>query len=135
MATISINNLAHAIYDSSKDKSGKELERVMQNTVQFLADKHMLGKAPQIIDKVEEITDEHAGIVRAKVGTTSRLHQRTIGEIESIVKKKYKAKDVILTLEEDEKLLGGVKIQVRDEVIDMTLSNKLDKLHNYLIQN
>jgi F0F1-type ATP synthase delta subunit len=35
----------------------------------------------------------------------------------------------------DEKLLGGIKIKVGDEIIDGTLKNKIKKLENHLIIN
>ena len=35
----------------------------------------------------------------------------------------------------DEKLLGGFKIEVNDEIIDLTIKNKLEKLQEYLTRN
>ena len=51
------------------------------------------------------------------------------------IKKKYQAKEVILELKEDDKLLGGIKIEIGDEIIDMTLKNKIKKLQNYLLSS
>ena len=35
----------------------------------------------------------------------------------------------------DEKLLGGFRIEVNDEVIDLTLKNKIFKLEEYLTRS
>ncbi len=133
MSTISINNLAHAIYDSSKGKEGEELDQLITNTTHFLAEKHLLGKAPQVIEALEKIINIDEGIVRATISSKEKLQKKMVAEVEEIVKKRYKAKDVYLSFIEDKKLLGGIKIEVGDEVINMTLKNKLDKLQNYLI--
>lgn len=135
MATISINNLAKAIYESGKDKSGTDLAHVMENATKFLAEKHMLGKAPQILEVLENITDSHDGIVRVKISSKEKLSNKLKDEAEEIVKKRYKAKVVYLEEYEDKNLLGGIKIEVGDEIINMTLRNKLDKLQNYLIES
>ena len=135
MATISINNLARAIYESSKDKEGAELTRLIENTTNFLSEKHMLGKAPQILESLEKIIDKDAGIVRARISSKEKLDKKMGGEIEDLIKKKYKAKDTEMTYSENKDLLGGIKIEVRDEVINMTLRSKLDKLQDYLIKN
>ena len=133
MATISINNLAHAIYDSSKGKEGTELDQLMTHVTGFLAEKHMLGKAPHILEMLEKIIDTHEGVVRATISSKEKLHKKMADDVEKIVKDRYKAKDVHLSFIEDKELLGGIKIEVGDEVINMTLKNKLNKLQNYLI--
>ena len=135
MTKISINNLVFAIYESSKDKSGEELENVLKNSVRLLSEKRSLGKSKKILSKLEEIVDKKNEIVRAKVHSTTEIKKKTIDEIEDFIKKRYKVKNVILDFEINERLLGGIKIEVGDEVIDLTLKNKIHKLKNYLINN
>lgn len=135
MTKISINNLAYAIYESSKDKSGEELENVLKNSVKLLSEKRSLGKSKKILNKLEEIIDKRDEIIRVKVHSNTEIKKGTIDEIEDFIKKRYGVKNTILNFEINEKLLGGIKIEVRDEIIDMTLKNKLHKLKNYLITN
>jgi F-type H+-transporting ATPase subunit delta len=133
MATASIKNIARAFYESSKDKGEEELAVLGRNTIAFLQEKYLLAKAPQILEAIEEIIDSEEGIVRAHITTHSKISKSMAEEIENIVKKRYKARDVILDFKEDSALLGGIKIEVGDEVIDMTLRNKLNTLQAYLI--
>ncbi|HUC88512.1 MAG TPA: F0F1 ATP synthase subunit delta [Candidatus Paceibacterota bacterium] len=135
MPIISINNLAQAIYDSSKGKTGEDLDALMENAACLLAEKHMLGKSNLILDKLENIIDEDNGIVRARVSTRTKTDKKITDAVEELLKKRYKAKEIIPTYIEDKKLLGGIKIEVGDEVIDMTLSNKIGQLQNYLNTN
>ena len=71
------------------------------------------------------------GILQKIIGSSA--DKKIELEIEDFIKKRYKAKNTVLEFEVNEKLLGGIKIQVGDEIIDTTLKNKIKKLENYLI--
>lgn len=135
MATLSTRTIAHAIYESTKDKSGSDLHDVLKNSVEILSKKKMLSKSDDILEKLEEIVDHKEGVTRAKVTSKNKLHKDEIKEIEEILKKKYKAKDIYLDIQEDKKLIGGVKIEVGDEIIDFSLRNGIDQLQIYLTNN
>jgi F-type H+-transporting ATPase subunit delta len=133
MATISTNNLARAIYESSLGKSGSELDMVTKNIVEIISRKHLIGKSKEIITSLEKIIDKNEEVVRAKISSRIKLEKKIIDEIEDFIKKRYKAKNTVLEFEVDEKLIGGIKIEIGDEIIDTTLKNKIKKLENYLI--
>lgn len=135
MATISTNNLVRAIYESSVNKEGRELDDVMKNAVKLISDKHLLGKSKEILDKLEQLVDKKEESARVKVCSRKKLDKRATDEIEKFIKERYKVKNVIILPEINEKLLGGIKIEVGDEVMDLTLKNKIHKLKNYLINN
>ena len=133
MATISINNLARAIYESSEKKDGAELDAITKRAVNLISKKHLLSKSKEIIIQLEKIFDKNEEIVRAKISSKTKIDKKIVDEIEDFIKKRYKAKNTVLEFEIDEKLLGGIKIEVGDEIIDTTLKNKIKKLENYLI--
>jgi F-type H+-transporting ATPase subunit delta len=133
MATISINNLAHAIYESSLNKKDGELDIVTKNTIDLISKKHLISKSKEILNTLEKIIDKKEGVVRVKISSNKKIDKKITDEIEDFIKKKYKAKNAVLEFEINEKLLGGIKIQVGDEIIDTTLKNKIKKLENYLI--
>ncbi|MFA6392960.1 MAG: F0F1 ATP synthase subunit delta [Candidatus Paceibacterota bacterium] len=135
MATISIKNLAEAIYDSSLNKEGKEFNDVVDKCALYLKNRNLLGKKEEILKALEKIVNKEGGIVKAKVTTESKLKKEYEKEIEEFIKKKYKVREVILELKEDTKLLGGIKIEIGDEIIDGTLSGKIKQLQDYLITN
>lgn len=135
MKAISVNNLARAIYESSKEKSGVDLNHALLNAAEFIRDKNMMSKSKLILSSLEKIIDEAEAIVRVKVSSSKKLTKGMIEEIEEFLKKRYKKSDVIMEQVEDTKLLGGLKIEIGDEVMDMTLSNKIHQLQNYLNEN
>lgn len=135
MANISVNNLASAIYESLKDKEGISFEETATNVIKIMQDKHMLGKYDQVLDALQKIVDRHDEIVRARVSTKGSVNEKDLKEIEEFIKRRYKVKEVVIDKKEDPKLLGGIKIEIEDEIIDFTLANKLHQLQNYLITN
>ena len=135
MAKISTKNLAIAINEMTKGKTDHELDVVLSNVVDFLAKKRMLRKTPDILEKLEEIINKEEGTVEAKITYKDIPTKKISDEIEEILKKRYKAKKILTEINENKEMLGGVKIEVGDEVIDLTLKNKINQLQNYLITN
>lgn len=135
MAQVSTKTIAQAIYEASYDKEGKELSLVLLNATKVLADKHLLGKSKEILEHLQNIIDQKEGTVRANIQSAQKLSKNITTDIEDELRKRYKAKTVEIENNIDEKYLGGLKIQVGDEIIDLTLSHQLHQLQNYLNAN
>ena len=133
MTNISVKNLAHAIYESSADKSGAELDAVINNAVKIISEKHLLSKSEEIIKELEKAIDKKEKLTRAIVTSKDKMDKKMTDGVEEFIRKRYKTPNVILEMKTDPKLLGGIKIQVGDEIIDTTLQHKIRKLENYLI--
>lgn len=130
MTAISNNNIAEAIYLVSKD--AKEEKQFLHKVIQFLVKKRLLSKAPDILLALSKIINDHNKVVVAKVSSVNKINETTNKEIAGILIKRYSAKEVNLVEILDEKLLGGYKIEVNDEVIDLTIKNKLERLQEHL---
>ncbi len=135
MAKISTKNLVLAIHEMTKDKSGHELDVAIQNITDYLAKKRMIPRAPEILRKLEELINFDEGIVKANITYKNIPEKKITDEIEEILMSRYGAKKILAVTNENENVLGGVKIEVGDEVIDLTLKNKINQLQNYLITN
>ena len=135
MATISIKNLTKAIYESSYKKEGAELDTTIGKAVKLISRKHLMGKSKEIIKELEKIIDKEDSVIRVKVSSKNKINSKSISEIEDFIKKRYKIDNTVIEYKIDEKLLGGIKIEVGDEVIDTTLKSQIKKLQNYLITN
>lgn len=135
MSTISIKNLASAIYESSLNKEGDELDIIIKDSTKLIAHNNLLGKSEQILTAIENIINKEQGKVRVKVKSKIKITDKMSEEIVDFIKKRYKAKEVILEFIEDPTLLGGIKIEIGDEIIDTTLRYKLNQLQNYLTTN
>ncbi len=133
MAKISSKDIAEALYASTKSKSGAELERTLGNAVEFLSKNKLLSKAPEILGHLERIRNRDIGIVSAKVTSRNPISKHTADEIKTALKNRYKASEIHLNFAEDPSLLGGIKIEAKDEVIDLSLKNKLNQLQAHLL--
>ncbi len=135
MAKTSTKDIAQALYESTKGKSGAELSRLLENAVALLAKSRLLGKSPEILEHLEKIRDKDLGIVSAKVTSRHPLARHTLDEIRRALKSRYRATDITLETHEDPSLIGGIKIEAKDELIDISLKNKLRQLQTHLINN
>jgi len=132
MATISNNDIARSIYLLSKGKTGAELSNILHNVTKFLARKRLLSKANDILSRLKKIIDQENGILAVKVTSGKKLGEEIKKSLVHSLKERYRVRDVNFIEKQDENLLGGVKIEANDEIIDLTVKNKIEKLKEYL---
>ena len=131
MANISNIDIARAIYLACKDNIGNE-PSFLKDVVKFLARKRFLYRAKDILFNLEKIIHQENGIITAKVKSARILSEETKREITHSLKKLYSARKVLYEESVDKNLLGGMRIEVNDEIIDLTVKNKVKKLQEYL---
>ncbi len=132
MAIISNSNIARAIYLISRNKSRSEQVDISKKVVGFLFKKRLLSKAKDIILQLEKIINHEEDRIIAKVSSAEKLNHQTKTHLEHTLKKRYSAKEIVLVEKVDEELLGGLKVEINDEVIDFSIKNKIGKLQEYL---
>jgi F-type H+-transporting ATPase subunit delta len=135
MVSILTKNIAQAIYESSCNKEGALLDVAIMDSATFLKKKNLLGKKEEILKALEDMINKEEGIIKARVTTKSQIEKELEKGIEDFIREKYKAKEVILELKTNKDVLGGIKIEIGDEIIDTTLSSKIHQLQDYLIKN
>lgn len=135
MAIISNNDIARAIYLASKDMNKNEQTALSQRVIKFLSKRRLLSKSRDILSRLGEITNKEESRVVAKVTTPEKLDSRMRTHLEQALKKRYSAKEIFFKENLDSKLLGGYKIEVNDEVIDLSIKNKIGKLQEHLIKS
>ena len=131
----STKTFAEAIYESTKGKSGPALLQSLTNTVEFMSKNQLLSKSKEILAQLEKIIDKDEGILRARITSASPLSKKSEIELESNLKKRYGVKEVELDITEDKSLIHGIKIEVEDEIMDLSTSHRLHKLQEHLIRN
>lgn len=132
MTTISNNQIACACCLVLKDKTPAEQPIVFKKIVQFLARKHLLSKTSDILVQLEKIINSDEQRMMAKVFSANKLSGEIKRNIAHSLKKRYSVKEIVLNEIIDKKLLGGFRIEANDEVIDLSIKNKIKKLKEYL---
>ncbi len=134
MATLSNNDIARAIYLVSKDKTEIELREINTKIIEFLTRKRLISKVPGILEKLNKIINNEEEKLEIKISTKTKLKEEVKKELIFFLKERYKVKEIVLTERLDEKLIGGMKIEIGDEIIDLTVKNKIKKLEEHLIR-
>ena len=133
MSKISIKNITEVIEETTRGKSGAELEFVLKNIVKFLYTKKLLSQSPQILEKLEEEINKKENRIQMKIRSANKISENKKKEIEKEMKNKYKAKEIVSEYFEDKSLLGGMKIEIGEDTIDGTYRNRLNQLEKHLI--
>lgn len=126
MSKISTNNVAKAVFEGLKQKP--DLKVFAQNLEKFLVKKKMLPQANIILDKVSRLYDADSGVVKAKLITAQDLAAQDRSQIIDVLKSRYGVGEVVLEEVVDPSLIGGFRVEVFDEVLDVSILNKLKKL-------
>jgi F-type H+-transporting ATPase subunit delta len=134
MATISNNDIAKAIYLTYLNKKDNDSKLYLKNVVKFLDRRRLLSKKEDILLKLNKIKNQHEGIKEVLVKTAEKLSHETKQNLIKMLTKRYSSRDIVLNEIIDESLIGGVKLEVDDEVIDLTIKNKIKKLQQHLIR-
>ncbi len=134
MTTLSNNDIARAIYLVSKDKTGVELHDINKKIVRFLAHRRLLSKSKDILGRLSKIMNYENRRIAVKILSAKKLKEELREKLITFLEKRYKAKEVVVIETLDEKLLGGIRIEVNDEAIDLTVKNKIKKLQEHLIR-
>lgn len=101
------------------------------NAVQLLTQRRALDALPDVAAAYDALLNESMGRVPVSVTSAVALsdpqRSRLSGELERVLRG-----DVVLDLREDEGLLGGLIVQVGDQVIDGSVRTRLDSMRRTL---
>ena len=134
MKKISSKDIAEAVYNATEGKSGSDLALLLKRSAQMLKEKRLLGKSEDVLRALQNILDEKSGAMRIKVFTAMAMDSGEKKKLENEIKEKYKAKKVISEFFEKKELLGGMRVEIGDEVLDTTYKSQLSKLEKFLIK-
>jgi F-type H+-transporting ATPase subunit delta len=133
MSTVTNNDIAKAIYLTLKSEGVQEGAQY-DKVVEFLARKRLLSRAHDILSRLARIINTTEGRTIVKVSSAEPLTEKTREHLTQALGKYYPKKKIVLEEEVETGLVGGLRLEVNDEVIDLSVRNKLNKLQTYLTQ-
>lgn len=115
-----------------------QLDERVKNLVFLLLDKGRIEILPAVHHEFIKIADSKKSVLHIKIFSANPLETENVDKIKEIYKVKYGKLAVKAELFVDKSLLGGIKIQIGDTVIDSTLKgrfNELSKITNAKLLN
>lgn len=131
---VSSKQYAQVLYKLTKDKSSEEVDIVVKKFVANLRSKQKLNSIDQVIKQFVKIYNKENSIVEAIVSTGREVDEKTVENIKKILKERYKAEKIEMEMKVDEKLKGGIKIMVEEDILDNSIAGKLARLRNGLVR-
>lgn len=112
---------------------GSKLSEEMNNFLKIVIDKRRGHFIDQIKSEYEKRVDQHKGVINAVAKTAVPLSH----EDKEILQNKLSVltgKDVKLSNDIDENVIGGILVKIGDKVIDGTIKGRLEEMKESLSQ-
>lgn len=116
----------------SHSTTTEEEARVLVTLAKVLSEKKALNYSDGIISALKDLLDREQGIIKVDVTVQESLDEDSKQLLIKTLKEMYSANDVILNEFIDQRILGGIKLKIGEEVYDATVKNKLVQLARQL---
>lgn len=135
------NAIENPIYESAGRK--KVLEAVVEKAgyalpvkafLRLLFDKGRIGSVAAISEVYDKLADEEKGIARALLTTAADLSDDAVAKIKQSLSRRT-GKTVVLTVEKDPGLIGGVIARIGDLVLDGSVRTQLQNMKESLTRS
>ena len=123
--------ISNPLYDAAGRKKVLEtliakidVSAVMRSFLLLLFDKGRIGFVASISDFYQKLADELKGVARASLVSATELSSEAVEKIRATLSQKT-GKDIILDVEQDPGLIGGIVTRMGDLVLDGSIKTQL----------
>jgi F-type H+-transporting ATPase subunit delta len=109
------------------------LEPEATNLAKLLIEANRVHEIGAIVDEFQALADDAAGRVRAILTTAVELEARDRDRV-AVELSKQLGKTVTMRVEVDPRILGGLKVQYGDRLIDASVATRLQQLRRRLTE-
>ncbi len=108
-----------------------DLSAIMKSFLVLLFDKGRIAFLREIASYYKDLADELKGVVKASVISATELSSEAIEKIKDALSKKA-GKTIVLNVEQDPSLIGGVVTKIGDLVLDGSVKTQLINMRETL---
>ncbi len=108
-----------------------DLSRVMTSFLVLLFDKGRISFIREISDFYNQLADDLRGIIHTSLVSATDLSDESVGKIKEALAKKV-GKNIVLDVEKDPELIGGVVTKIGDLVLDGSVKTQLSNMKESL---
>ena len=110
------------------------LNKTLSNFLQLIVNKRRIYFLDKILEKFIKLSSKRKGKIEATLISSKDLSQSEKSKMDEEISKVIKSK-IDFTYKTDKSLISGVKIQVGSLLIDTSVSNKLKRIKQTMIEN
>jgi len=107
------------------------ISKIVGSFLLLLFDKGRFDFIGDINEFYQKLADEFKGVLQANLVSASELSSETVEKIRTTLSKKT-GKDIILQVEQDPSLIGGIVSRIGDLVLDGSIRNQLFNMRKSL---
>jgi F-type H+-transporting ATPase subunit delta len=107
------------------------LSKVMNSFLMLLFDKGRIGHLRDIASYYKDLADELKGIIKASITSATQLSSDAVEKIRDALSKRV-GKTIVLDVEQDPSLIGGVVTKIGDLVLDGSVRTQLINMRETL---
>jgi F-type H+-transporting ATPase subunit delta len=100
------------------------ISKIVESFLLLLFDKGRFDFLSDINEFYQKLADELKGVLRASLVSAAELSSDTVEKIRTTLSKKT-GKDIILQVEQDPSLIGGIVSRIGDLVLDGSIKSQL----------
>jgi F-type H+-transporting ATPase subunit delta len=108
-----------------------DLSAIMKSFMTLLFDKGRIGFIREIASYYKDLADELKGVVKAGIVSATELSADAVEKIKAALSKKT-GKNIVLKVEQDPSLIGGVVTKIGDLVLDGSVRTQLINMRETL---
>lgn len=110
---------------------GERLDAVGRNLLSVLVQNDRLAALPAIVDLYRELREQQENVVEAEIDSAFPLSDAQLNELIALLEKRTGHK-IQAHVKVTPELIGGVKIQIGDDVWDVSVRGRLDNMQAVL---
>lgn len=120
---VTAKQLEEIFLDIGKSKFNSEA----RNLLMLLAENKRIQILPQISQLFEQLKAQHEGMLEAKIVSAFTLEGKQLKKLIDDLEQKFKRK-IEAQVSVDPELIGGVKVEIGDEILDASVRGRLETM-------
>jgi len=110
-----------------------ELSPAIKNFIGLVTMNHRIAALPEISKQFDEIKNSLEGSAEVLITSAFPMGEDDVKNLISSISKRFGNKNLKPTVTIDPELIGGVRVQVGDEVLDTSVKSRLDAMRAALL--
>lgn len=122
---------AEQVFDLICTAAGEALSAPVQNLLRTVIDNGRLAALFEMALQAQALLDARSGVSQALVASAFAVTDAQLEELRLVLEKRF-ARQLDITVVVDSALIGGIRVEVGDEVLDTSVRARLDRMKTAL---